>query len=97
MNPSNSEYFHIVIPLISELKLSLTGSFCTIWIPFHSMRHILSNMLNLSYLTIKTTKIALDGNDWKNILIQYVPKIKLFQLNMNLTFDLGIEKREASR
>jgi hypothetical protein len=58
------------------------------------MRNIVSNMPNLYYLTIETTHIDLDGNDWKNILIQYVSKIKLFQLNMNLTFDLDIEKEE---
>jgi hypothetical protein len=94
MNHLNNEYLHTVVPLMSELKLSLAGSFRTTWIPFYSMRNIVSKMPNLSYLTIETTKIALDGNDWKKILIQYLPKIKVFQLNMNLTFDLHIEKEE---
>ena len=88
------KYLRNVVTFISELKLSLTRSFITTPISFHSITKLFSKMPNLSYLTIKTTGINLDGNDWKNILIRSLPNIKLFQLNMNFSFNFQIDTEE---
>jgi hypothetical protein len=57
-------------------------SLSTLKLPFYSKHTIetyLPTFSNLCSLTIKTTNCDLNGHDWENILIQYVPKIKHFQ------------------
>lgn len=94
MNPSSRLDLPGVIPLMNKLKLLLRDPFEIALLPFDSMSNLFSKMPNLSYLTIETTDINLDGNKWEKILIEYLPNIEVFQLNMNFNFDLSINKEE---
>jgi hypothetical protein len=31
----------------------------------------------------------MDGNDWENLFVNYLPKIKIFRLRMNFDFSLN--------
>ena len=64
---------------INSLKLSFEGS-------INSLKCLFQNMPNLRYLTLKTSDIYLNGYDWEQIIVDYIPKIKLFQLIMNFHF-----------
>jgi hypothetical protein len=64
-----------IVPSITSLKIFCEGS-------IDLMKKIFSNMPNLYHLTIETFKKYLDGNAWKQIIIDYLPKIKIFQLKM---------------
>ncbi|CAF1338382.1 unnamed protein product [Rotaria sordida] len=65
------------VPLITNLKLHFNGS-------LNSLINILQSMPNLLYLTIETGTINLNGNQWKKILIDYIPKIKKFRFLMKI-------------
>jgi len=72
---------------MTEFKLLLKNCFTP-------MINILSNMPNLSHLTIETSKVHLDGHQWEKMIVQHVPKIKIFQLNMNFIFHISTDKLE---
>ncbi|CAF0909492.1 unnamed protein product [Rotaria sordida] len=65
------------IPLITTLKLNFNGSLL-------ALTSILQNMPNLLHLKLETETINLNGNQWKQILIDYVPKIKIFRFLMKV-------------
>ncbi|CAF0999493.1 unnamed protein product [Rotaria sordida] len=65
------------IPLITTLKLDFNGSLL-------ALTSILQNMPNLLHLKLETETINLNGNQWKQILIDYVPKIKIFRFLMKV-------------
>jgi hypothetical protein len=76
------------IPSITSLQLSSGDSLD--W-----MKYLFESVPNLSHLTIMTSKIYLDGNTWEKIILQYLPKIKIFRLIMNFTFpDDGYKQEE---
>ncbi|CAF1244999.1 unnamed protein product [Rotaria sordida] len=52
------------IPLITTLKLDFNGSLL-------ALTSILQNMPNLLHLKLETETINLNGNQWKQILIDY--------------------------
>ncbi|CAF4225929.1 unnamed protein product [Didymodactylos carnosus] len=51
-----------------KLKLSVYESPLT-------MRNLLQNMPNLRYLTVETDDINVNGHQWKQIIIEYLPKL----------------------
>ncbi|CAF1018914.1 unnamed protein product [Didymodactylos carnosus] len=58
-----------------KLKLSVYESPLT-------MRNLLQNMPNLRYLTVETDDINVNGHQWKQIIIEYLPKLTVFRLKM---------------
>ncbi|CAF3217617.1 unnamed protein product [Rotaria sp. Silwood2] len=50
------------------------------------MMNLFQTMLNLRYLTLSTSYILLNGNEWKKILINFLPNLKIFQLKMDFHF-----------
>jgi hypothetical protein len=52
----------------------------------NSMIDLLQRLPNLSYLSLEISDIRMDGNDWANLLINHLPKLKKFHLKMNLNF-----------
>ncbi|CAM4829041.1 unnamed protein product [Rotaria magnacalcarata] len=76
--PINTELFRLPsVELLTSLKIYFDGSVC-------SLTHILKSMPNLLYLTFETETINLNGNQWKQILIDYVPQIKRFRFLMKV-------------
>ncbi|CAF5067315.1 unnamed protein product, partial [Rotaria sp. Silwood1] len=68
----NELYFIRCVPLITSLKLHFSGSLVV-------LTNILKSMPNLIHLTLETQTINLNGNQWKQILLDYIPKIKIFR------------------
>ena len=50
------------------------------------MKNLFQFLPNLSKLTIKIKNIYLNGYDWKKLIKNYFPKLKIFQLKMELKF-----------
>jgi hypothetical protein len=48
------------------------------------MINLFQKLPNLNRLTIKTKHIYLNGYDWKKTIENYFPKLKIFQLKMDL-------------
>lgn len=78
----NQKYLSIKI-----LKLSFEGS-------IHPVINLIENLPNLSYLTLKTYDIFLNGYEWKEIIENNLPKIKTFHLRMNVQFNNSNNKDE---
>ncbi len=51
------------------------------------MINTLYRMSNLSYLDIQTDFIYLDGHQWKELIINYLPKLKIFRSVMSYSLD----------
>ncbi|CAF5087305.1 unnamed protein product [Rotaria sp. Silwood1] len=66
-----------IIPSIISLKLNFDGSLA-------ALTNILQSMPNLQYFTLETSAINLNGNQWKEILNDYIPKIKIFRFLMKV-------------
>ncbi|CAF3778536.1 unnamed protein product [Rotaria sp. Silwood1] len=62
----------LIAPYLTSLELHFGGSQST-------LTNILKSMPNLLHLKLETGSIHLNGNQWKQILINYVPKIKIFR------------------
>jgi len=78
----------IVFSSLVSLKTSFKGD-------VDAMIHLLRKMPNLCYLTLETWKICMDGNDWENLFVDYLPKMKIFRLRMN--FDLPLNDNITNR
>jgi hypothetical protein len=76
---SNCEQLGFISSSIVSIKLLFRNS-------LHSMMNLFKRLPNLNRLTIKTQHIYLTGYDWKMIIRNYFPKIKLFQLKMDFKF-----------
>ncbi|CAF2897020.1 unnamed protein product [Rotaria sp. Silwood2] len=76
---SINDHLTSIIPLMKSIKLCFGGR-------FQSMSNLLENMPNLSCLIITTLQVYLDGNTWQKYISTYLPKIKIFQLKMELEF-----------
>ena len=48
--------------------------------------HTLKDLNNLRRLTVEILDIYIDGHQWKEIITNYLPKLKLFQLKMEFYF-----------
>ncbi|CAF4168877.1 unnamed protein product [Rotaria sp. Silwood2] len=62
----------LTAPFITSLELHFGGSLST-------LTNILKSMPNLLHLKLETGSINLNGNQWKQILINYIRKIKTFR------------------
>ncbi|CAF1203626.1 unnamed protein product [Rotaria sordida] len=78
---SHSEYerLQIIPSAIISSKLSFRNA-------LHSMIHLFQNLSNLCHLTIKTQRMYLNGYEWQKIILNYLPKIQVFQLKMDWKF-----------
>ncbi|CAF4799796.1 unnamed protein product [Rotaria sp. Silwood1] len=76
---SRNDHLTNIIHSIKSLKICFGGS-------YQSMNNLLENMPNLSCLIVTTLQIYLDGNIWQQFISNYLPKIKIFQLKMELEF-----------
>ena len=65
-----------------SLKLQLRSSYNSL----DSTTNTLKGMNNLRRLTVETLDIFIDGHQWKEIITNYLPKLKLFQLKMEFYF-----------
>ncbi|CAF4983705.1 unnamed protein product, partial [Rotaria sp. Silwood1] len=84
---SVSEHLEYSIPSMISLEISFE-------IFLDSIKNILEKMPNLYYLTIEISNMYLDGNEWEHIIINYLPKIKIFRLKISIEFSLHIDKEE---
>ncbi|CAF0909115.1 unnamed protein product [Adineta steineri] len=73
------EQFHINSSSVCSLNISFRK-------PFDSMLNFFKNFSNLNRLTIKTHYLYLNGNEWKKIIKNYLSKLEIFQLKMDLKF-----------
>jgi hypothetical protein len=53
----------------------------------YSITDFLTRLPNLCYLTLETSNIGMNGYDWEKLLVNHLPKIKIFHLKM--TFDIS--------
>ncbi|CAF0925038.1 unnamed protein product [Rotaria sp. Silwood1] len=74
-----NEKLQTSIPFLKNLNLSFQGSIAT-------MINLFQIMFNLRSLTLSTSYLLLNGNEWKKILIQFLPNLKIFQLKMDFHF-----------
>jgi hypothetical protein len=74
-----NEKLTTTIPLLTKLILSFRGSVETII-------NLFQQMINLCSLTLHTSHLLLNGNEWKDILLNYLPNLKNFQLKMDFHF-----------
>ena len=73
-NLTDEKMIFVMLPLTS-LKISFQGS-------YNSLKMILSAMPNLYRLTISTFGLDLNGHTWEQIIIEYLPKLEVFQWKM---------------
>lgn len=69
--------YTILMPKIISVKLIFNGC-------LSSMKSLFKTIPNLHHLTIYLTSFYLDGYEWERILKDYLPKIEVFQLKMNV-------------
>jgi hypothetical protein len=74
---SSNDNLTFVIPSIISLKIFFQGS-------IDSMKSIFLNMPNLIHLTVETFDMDLNGHVWEQIISDYFPQIKEFNLKMKL-------------
>ncbi|CAF1017227.1 unnamed protein product [Rotaria sp. Silwood1] len=79
--PINCEdiQFQTVISSMVSLKLIFNSSIL-------SLKNLFQMMPNLQHSTLHITSFYLNGYEWEKILIDYLPKIKKFQLKMNFNY-----------
>lgn len=73
---SDDEQFEMVVLSIRSLNIIFNGH-------HQSMINLFQKMPNLCHLTLETWNMFLNGHEWKTILIDYLPKIKIFGLKMH--------------
>jgi len=74
---NDDQYFSSPIPLLTALKLYDMRSRPV-------MMKLLQNMTNLSHLSVETFYINLDGYQWERIIINHLPKLRVFRLKMEI-------------
>jgi hypothetical protein len=80
---TNNTKFPFVIQSISSLKL--VGNHLT-----DGTINLLKNMPNLTDLTLQTGKHHMNGHKWKQFIVDYLPKLKIFRFLM--FFDVNNEE-----
>ncbi|CAF1250637.1 unnamed protein product [Adineta steineri] len=48
------------------------------------MINLLQLLLNVSHLKVEIFSIKLDGSQWEQIIVNYLPQLKVFQMKMNI-------------
>ncbi|UJR32619.1 hypothetical protein I4U23_020079 [Adineta vaga] len=74
---NDDQYFTSPILSITTLKLY----------DIHSrevLMNLLQTMINLCHLTVETYYLNLDGYQWEQIITQYLPKLQVFRLKMDI-------------
>ena len=74
------DQFDIDISSLKSLQLSFGGS-------FHSLEKLLKTCSNLIYLQIDISRVYIDGDQWKSLIINYLPNLKTFHLRMIFSLD----------
>ena len=52
----------------------------------HIIMDLFQSMPNLCYLTLDTLNICMDGHEWEKLIVDYLPKLKVFRLKMTFNF-----------
>jgi hypothetical protein len=52
----------------------------------HSIESLFQNLYNLHHLTIHTPGVYLNGYEWEKLIVNHLPKLKVFRLKMSFTF-----------
>jgi hypothetical protein len=79
-----------VVSSLISLNISFTGSIC-------SMEILFQNLPNLYHLTIHTSSIYINGHEWKKIILNHLPKIKIFRLRMDFSFPAQQQKTKEEQ
>lgn len=58
------------------------------------MKNMFEKMSNLNNLTVELSKIYLNGNEWEEIIINYLPNLKIFQFKMIFEFSYDVNKEK---
>ncbi|CAF2737583.1 unnamed protein product [Rotaria sp. Silwood2] len=74
------------IPLMITLKLVIQNS-------LNHLVNLLQNLSNLCHLTVETLDIDLDGQQWEQIIIDHLPKLRIFQLKMHIKLEDNDDKQ----
>ncbi|CAF3821707.1 unnamed protein product [Rotaria sp. Silwood1] len=75
-----------IIPLITRLNIGFNK------IQVNIVFNFLQKLSNLYHLTVRTWDICIDGEEWKYIISNYLPKLKKFQLYMNFQYQGAIDQ-----
>ena len=75
-----SETFERTFPIrsITRLKLSFDSS-------LDILRNLLQNLPDLQHLTLETIHIYMDGYQWEDFILQYLPKLKRLEMKMGFS------------
>lgn len=76
---NDDQYVSLPISSIATLKLYDLRSRLV-------MMNLFQTMLNLSHLTVETFYIRLDGHQWEEMIVQHLPKLRVFRLKMEVQF-----------
>ncbi|CAF1261568.1 unnamed protein product [Rotaria sordida] len=68
------------MPLVIILKLIIQTT-------LYQLVNLLQNLPNLCHLKVETLGIDLDGQQWEQIIINHLPKLKIFQLKMHIKLE----------
>ena len=72
------------LPKLTTLQLSFTGSFLT-------LQRLFQQFPRLKSLRLKTSRLFVNGNEWKEFICDYVPLLK----NFSLAMDIKLRRRET--
>jgi hypothetical protein len=75
-----NDHSTIVLPTMKSIKIFFGGT-------LNSMKNLLQKIPNLSHMMVITSQVYWDGNTWKQLIINYLPNIKIFQLKMEFDFE----------
>ncbi|CAF1136513.1 unnamed protein product [Rotaria sordida] len=86
----NNNYILSLFPTLIELHIS-----CSHQLDISKMISLLQNTPNLRRLNVSLWSNFIDGYQWKQIIRNYLPELKIFRLGMEetLSFDQNIEER----
>lgn len=84
---STMEYLEYVMPSMITFEVSLTNILNST---------IFEKMPNLNNLTIELQNMYLDGHEWEEIIVAYLPKIKVFRLKMTFEYFSDATKEEQT-
>ncbi|CAF3722338.1 unnamed protein product [Rotaria sp. Silwood1] len=52
----------------------------------HAMLNLLANIPNLKRLIVETNFIKMDGHQWEDIIVNYLPKLTVFRLKLRIQY-----------
>jgi hypothetical protein len=74
----NSDELKLTSPILSITRLEIRFIQS-----IDILEHLLQNMPNLSHLTLDAYNVYIDGYQWEKIIRKYLPKLKIFQFQLN--------------